>query len=467
MSPQHPATNAPGWLARPVVRRLYATLVTALAVFLVTILLVREPFRGYLAVARISGLESEALPLDHARQWLATASPVDVKVVAVADNGRPRRLVLSVEHVGQRSVRATAPLNIVTHRFVHEYVPQRIEAHRQATIGRLQSKLEAARDRENQRRDLVNDLRQRQLAQRSEPPVPSVLASAIPSESAPASAGDDELERRQTFLRMELTRLGASFTEIHPQVVALKQQLEEVQRQLSVPATLRNPLQNGTPAIHDSPFRSNGDPDADSNARQTAHLLPINAVGPSVAGAPVAVDLAAQIEESLGELTSASMARQAAQIELQTALQSLATQPTAADWAADSARIVARLGGTPRLFPMSLAMLVSLVAGIVMFRASATLVASPKIATASDLAAALELPVIGQAPSLGFSHSRSPRPLLSPRFAGWAVRAAEMFLVTIALLCVMSTLADPGLATQFGTDPLGTLSEVVGRVSPV
>ena len=465
MSPQHSATNASGWYARPIVRRLYAALVAALAVFLVAILLVREPFRGYLAVARISGLESEALPLDHVKQWLETASPVDVKVIGVADQSQPRRVVLSVEHVGQRSVRAVAPLNVVTHRFVHEYVPQRIEVHRQATIGRLQSKLEAARDRENQRRDLVNELRQRQLAQRNEPPVPSVLASAIPTQAEPLTAGDVELERRQSHLRMELTRLGASFSDIHPQIVSLKQQLEEVQRQLSVPAALRHPAENSAPANND--FRSDPDAQSGSRTRQTAHLLPISTVGPSHIGDPPPSDLAAQIEEALGKLTSASMARQAAQIELQTALHALATQPTAADWSADSARIVARLGGTPRLIPLSLAMLVSLVAGAIMFRSSPTLVASPKIATASDLAAAFELPVVGQTPLLGFTRGRSHRPMLGPRLVSWTVRAAEAFLVAIALLCVISTLADPGLAGQFGADPLGTLSEIVGRVSPL
>src|SRR6476620_11521322 len=67
--------------ALPLVRRVYQALVVALAVFLLTLVILHEPFRGYLAEVQITGPATEGLYLDHAVAWLKQA---DSKAAVIA-----------------------------------------------------------------------------------------------------------------------------------------------------------------------------------------------------------------------------------------------------------------------------------------------------------------------------------------------------------------------------------------------
>ena len=82
--------------ASPLARRIYQALVVGLAVFILTLVALREPFRGYLAEVRISGPAMEGLDLNAAGTWLKQAD----RGVAVATSR-------SSDSAGRGQIRAT------------------------------------------------------------------------------------------------------------------------------------------------------------------------------------------------------------------------------------------------------------------------------------------------------------------------------------------------------------------------
>src|SRR3954471_12388559 len=70
MSASRANFNAAAFCALPLVRRAYQALVVGLAVFLLTLVALRDPFRGYLAEAHLIGTATEGLDLDEAAAWL-------------------------------------------------------------------------------------------------------------------------------------------------------------------------------------------------------------------------------------------------------------------------------------------------------------------------------------------------------------------------------------------------------------
>ena len=59
----------------PLVRRLHQALAVGLAMFMLTLVVLREPFHGYLAEIQISGPSTAGLNLDDAVHWLKKAEP--------------------------------------------------------------------------------------------------------------------------------------------------------------------------------------------------------------------------------------------------------------------------------------------------------------------------------------------------------------------------------------------------------
>jgi hypothetical protein len=166
---------------------------------------------------------------------------------------------------------------------------------------------------------------------------------------------------------------------------------------------------------------------------------------------------------ALLELSQASRQRQVAEQRQTDRMQELSNEPTAADWSAQPAQIVTRLGGTPRCVTLILGGLLAGVAAIVMFQASAAAVLPPKIESARELAAALEIPVIGNASRLRTAAARIRR-LFKPEYVRLAVHLAEAVIGLAAAACIVSILVEPTLAAQVLADPFGTLSEVLGRL---
>jgi hypothetical protein len=180
--------------------------------------------------------------------------------------------------------------------------------------------------------------------------------------------------------------------------------------------------------------------------------------------APDLAELAAQLAAVQSDLSQAGKSREQMERKLQNTLATLAAHSPTAAWSAEPARIVARLGGTPRMLPVILALLAASIAGVIMFRATRVLVLPRLLQSASDLAAALPIPLVGRNPVGGVPAAKGPRNIVTPTRVRLATKAAECVLLAILAVCVGAIFLDPTLALQFTDDPLGVMSEIFGRL---
>ena len=90
MSAPRPPIDAAHFCASPLVRRAYMATVCGLAVFIVTLVVLREPFRGYLAEVHLNGPAIEGLDLKAAARWLKNVDSQVAVVATVAGEISPR-----------------------------------------------------------------------------------------------------------------------------------------------------------------------------------------------------------------------------------------------------------------------------------------------------------------------------------------------------------------------------------------
>jgi hypothetical protein len=286
---------------------------------------------------------------------------------------------------------------------------------------------------------------------------------AIESPPIEHSKSHDRLEQ----LRLELSRLMVSCTDAHPQVVTLRSQIQALERELHL-APGEPPPQSKEPELAPAAanqFQSRSQRD-EYPARRASHVVASRAGNPSPAAHPLAgVELAAQLEAAIREVTQASRQRQAAEHRLTDRMQELASQPTAAQWSAIPARTITRLGGTPRSSTVLLGLVLGCLAGTVLFRAAGAASHPQCIQTTAQLAGALELPVVGEIRSLRSAAWRFPIQWLAARSVTLSLFASEAAVAVAAGACVVAMLIEPSLARQVVADPFGTLSEVLERFS--
>jgi hypothetical protein len=442
--------------ARPLIRRVYMGLAAGLAVFIATLAILREPFRGYLAEVQIVGPTAQGLDLNDAARWLKRTEPTAAILTGPLQGPIPRSR-LRMTYLAPRPQAARLRLDDLATRWLYQYLPEHLQAHRRQVLSQSRNAVSTARDREDASRTRVEELRQQQLARYfQQPSLPRVANAPVeplpaPPATAPQPLDSSGLRAQLDKLRMELSRLLASFTDEHPQVITLRQQIAGLEQQLGLPTTI-----DAGPQLRPAPV---------AGAAATSYLA--SAAGSPGAGETAATgapaDLSAELAAALVELSQASRQRQVAEQRQTDRMQELASEPTAADWSAQPAQIVTRLGGTPRSVTLALGALLAGVAGIVMFRASAAAVLPPKIESARELAAVLEIPVIGNAARLRTTAARIRR-LFKPEYVRLAMHLAEGVIGLAAAACILSILVEPTLAAQVLADPFGTLSEVLGRL---
>src|SRR5262245_27706915 len=114
-----------GFCALPLVRRIYQALVVGLAVFIVTLVVLRQPFRGYLAEVRISGPVAEGLDLAAAANWLKQTDP---KIAVVTSRGKDSagRGQIRATYIASRASAATRRLDELAERWLYQYLPNRL-----------------------------------------------------------------------------------------------------------------------------------------------------------------------------------------------------------------------------------------------------------------------------------------------------------------------------------------------------
>jgi hypothetical protein len=427
----------------PVARRAYQAVMVALAAFLVVLAIFHEPFQGYLAEVHISGPATAAFDEDETVRWLRAESPNTAVVATPADSSR--RAVIRITHLHRQSQQATLRVNEVAARWLYQYLPARLLAYRSSTLADLRAAASAARQREDLARQRLEELRQLQIehlarasavnfrTQANTHPFPPVL----PRELSHAEQNRGHVQQRLATLRWELSRLLARLTDEHPHVMAIRAQIAELEQQVDV---LGHEQVRGTTAER---FVSTAH--AEAPASEAAEDLP-----PSPA----------LFHAALQELTTASQQRQQADHRLSERMQELSAEPGAADWSARPAIIVALVGGKPRTVTVAFGALVALCGAMVMIVGSARAANPAVIQTKQELAALLEVPVIGDlsAPKRAAIWHR----LIRTTHVRLATHAAELVVATAVVACIVTTAMEPTLAGHAVIDPLGTMVDMLG-----
>ena len=448
-----------GFCSRPLVRRVYLALVAALAVFLTTLTLLREPFRGYLAEVHIVGPKAQGLDLEDAARWLKRSEPT--AAVLTGGHTASGRSQIRMTYLAPRPNAARLRLDDLATRWLYQYLPEQLQDFRRQALSTTRDAIAAARDREDAARTRVEELRQQQLARYFQQPnyPPLIAAEPVPALPPLPAAESAQLRSQLEKLKMELSRLMASFTDEHPQVITLRKQIGGLENQLGLPA---NPAPaSGGPELIPAPAAS---PQASGQATSASHFVSTGESEANTARPPVeSKDLTEAISAALLEVSQATRQRQAAELRQADRMHELSSEPTAADWSAEPAQIITRLGGTPRSVTLALGGLLAGIAAIVMFRASSVAVVPPRIHSARELAAALEIPIVGNATGLRNAAARLRRRLFQPLYVQIAGHLSEAIIAAAAIACVLSILVEPTLAGQVLADPFGTLSEVMGR----
>ena len=130
--------NPTAFCALPLVRRAYQALVVGLAVFLLTLVLLHERFRGYLSEVHLAGPPTQGLDLDEAATWLRRA---DSRVAAVgipAGEISPKSEI-RVTYVSLRPAAAIARLDDLAERWLYQYLPDRLQTYRRSALTDLRN----------------------------------------------------------------------------------------------------------------------------------------------------------------------------------------------------------------------------------------------------------------------------------------------------------------------------------------
>jgi hypothetical protein len=469
MSSTRKTFDVHGFCALPLVRRAYQALVVALAVFLATLVVLHEPFRGYLAEAHIAGPAIEGLDLDEAVAWLKHADSKAAVIATPAGEISPKSQI-RVTYVARLPRPAIKRVDDLAERWLYQYLPDRLQAYRRASLAALRSAATAAHEREDAARNRIELLRQRQLAATPREPE-SYIATHSPQQHpavivTTATPAEERVKPREKLeaLRLELTRLAASFTDAHPQMITLRQQIAGLERQLGLaPGELPAPSAAGPELIPpSSETRPSGQKSTGGQAKNASHFV-------IVAGGPIDETQAdpsrfsAAIESAMNDLARASRDRQLADHRLNDRMHELSNQPTAAQWSLGQAAIVTRLGGTPRSSVLALGALLASVAGVIMFRAASATMSATKIQTPAVLASTLELPVIANVSSLRGAMVRLSGRAVTSSVVRGVLFASEAVVVIAVAACLLAIALEPSLARQVVADPFGALSEVMGR----
>lgn len=440
--------------ARPIVRRLYQALVVALAVFLAVLVGLKQTFRGYLAESRLVGPATEGLDLDAAAQWIKA---IDRQVAAVANSprGELSRGQLRITYVNDRAAVAAGRVDQLGQRWLYQYLPDRLQAYRQAALAELRVATTAAREREDAAHEQLETLRQTQLAGiHKQVEQIAALASRWTTMQNAALLVDpgahDAQCRKLAEMRQQLGLLADQCTDEHPQVRTLRSQITALEQQLAAAA--------------ESAASGDGSRSGQGHfvSARSSQPLDTAARGEAVAGKAAGDVQSEGVGAALTELSRATAARQEAENRLAERMHELSSRASGMQWA-KAAPTISRLGGTPRCSTLTLAGILACVAGVWVFRAAGAGGYSGSLRTTAELASAVELPIVGNLSGLtGKAPQRMPW-LLTPGRLKWLVQAGEGVLVVAVGACLLSIAIEPALAREVLADPFGALSEVLGR----
>jgi len=425
--------------------------VVAVSSIIAVLIFLREPFRGYQTEVRLRGTASGAIEPEALRDWLRSADPRAATAISGGTQHRPQ-IEVRIGRIAPRLAEATDTLDTLARRILLEFLPQKHADHRQRVIADLERALQIARDTEQSlvsRSRAIADFRkpEPQPADVDSPPEWSQSIAPAPAQS-PAQVVEktdgNPLHAQLIELRQELARLLATFTDEHPQVAAIRRQIAHLEGQLG--------NDGASPALEAAAARP-----TTFTSFPLADAAAVSAVEPDVDDA--------EIQQIALQMSQATAGRQACERKLHATLAALSLESPAAGWSVEPARLVTRLGGTPRMLPLLLAIGLGVIATGWMFRATTVLTGPQMLSTTTDVSRALPIPLIGQSPALIRPRKATPGRWITPARVWLVTRAAEIWLIALVALCAAVMCFDHSLAGQFAADPFGVLSEIIGRAT--
>src|SRR5262245_14129960 len=148
----------------PLVQRLHQALAVGLAVFMLTLVVLREPFQGYLAQVHISGPATVGLDLDEAVKWLKAVEP-RLAAVATPAGEISAKAEIRATYVAPHPRQAISHLDELADRWLYQYLPDRLQVYRRGILASLRTAVTDSRQREDALQERLDLLRQRQVAE--------------------------------------------------------------------------------------------------------------------------------------------------------------------------------------------------------------------------------------------------------------------------------------------------------------
>jgi hypothetical protein len=292
----------------------------------------------------------------------------------------------------------------------------------------------------------------------------SAAPRGVPVTTATTTAESESRQQQLEAMRLVLARLLGRFTEEHPEVISLRSQIDRLEQQIEAGDRAGSPPASGPQLIPGPPGDRQATPGRSIRPAAANRPLATRAEDLQSGGHRTAGEAAAAVAAGFARLARISRERQSAEQRLSDRMQEISNQPTAAEWSAEPAYVVTRLGGTPRCATVVFGGILAAIGGALMFRGSAVVVQPVKIESASELASVLEIPVIGNLTAMRKAAARLQWRLFTAGRVRVLVHGAEAIVGLAMLACLLAIVVEPSLARQVAADPFGTLSEVIGRL---
>lgn len=265
------------------------------------------------------------------------------------------------------------------------------------------------------------------------------------------------LQQELSDMANQLQNLLVTLTPNHPQVQALTQQMEAVRRQLDLTPKYWTP--DITPAVVTESAGGSSEP---TDASQVAHKLELGA-GPTSEAVPPAHE-ADVINAAQAELDSAVAAREAAEEELTALISNAAMKSPTAEfesrWVITPPSLQGQIGGRPSVRRVAVIGGMSLFSGLAFAWGLGSLSGLRRLNSLPELENLLDLPVVGQL-SLDPAGQATTRLVFRGRLLRGATLLAEVILGLLVVIYLSGVFQTSGVTSGLREDPFAAIPQTI------
>jgi hypothetical protein len=322
----------------------------------------------------------------------------------------------------------------------------------EAEIATLRHEVRLAVEEEERLKGEVEQLRHEQLAavlvqQRNG--MPSVPEAVAAPSAARSTRRRDSIIQKIDELRSDYRKLVATRLLNHPSVVAIADQIQQLEVQLQELPDTETGAPLGTPSIG---LRLEGASALKPRNATAATFVSLSSSGPL----DPAITSSARIDEARLRLRETGNRRIDAQRRLEVANE-LAVGTWKKQWTVNAAGAAQRIGGTPRSSDLLWAALIGIVAATTISIDWNWFNRIRVLSSAAHARNALRTPLLGEI-ALPAGNRPAALPTLSPAKLR-LIRGAEWLLIVALFLLILAAVSQRELAAQMISDPFGAMTE--------